>query len=220
MSLFGLLLCGLGWGYAVHKDKQKFANMQADAVRESGRGVVESIDDVSITNKYYREVKKYFDDRYDYYINNRDYIMSNTNIKNYIGRDDIDRSLDELQQLFAGWLAYEDLCAKYAPDYVRLAEQVTHMTDHYCPGCFADIARALARKEVYRMGFKPSHMANMNCRLDGKGLYFYTGTFGSAMDAPTEYDYNRLSNENPFKYHTDYDTSNKIYYARIEGKNK
>ena len=56
MSLLGLLLCGLGMGYAVHKDNQKFANMRADAVRQSGRGVVESIDDKSITNKYYREI--------------------------------------------------------------------------------------------------------------------------------------------------------------------
>lgn len=215
MSLFGLLLCGLGLGYAVHKDNQKFANMRANAIRESGRGVVESIDDKSITNKYYREIKKYFDDRYNYYINNRDYIMSNTNIKNYIGRNDINRNLDELQQLFAGWLAYEDLCVKYAPDYVKLAEEITHRLDHYSPGCFADIARALARKEVYKMGFKPSHMANMNCQLSGKGLYFYGGTWGAAMDAPTEYNYNRLANENPFKYHTDYDTINKIYYARI-----
>ena len=57
MSLLGLLLCGLGMGYAVHKDNQKFAGMRADAIKQSGRGVVESIDDISITNKYYREVK-------------------------------------------------------------------------------------------------------------------------------------------------------------------
>ena len=80
MSLLGLLLCGLGLGYAVHKDNQKFANMRADAVSQSGRGVVESIDDVSITNRYYREVKKYFDDRYNYY-NNKDYLIHHTNIE-------------------------------------------------------------------------------------------------------------------------------------------
>lgn len=215
MSLLGLLLCGLGWGYAVHKDNQKFANMRADAVKQSGRGVVESIDDVSITNKYYREVKKYFDNRYDYYINNKDYIMNHTNIKNYIGRDDIERNADELQQLFAGWLAFEDLCAKYAPDYVKCAEEIHHCLDHYSPGCLADIARALARKEVYRLGFKPSHMATMNSPLRGKGFYFYSGTFGSAMDYPTEYSYDRLDNENPFKYHSDYKTYNKICYKKI-----
>jgi len=215
MSLLGLLLCGLGVGYAFHKDNQKFAGMRADAIKQSGRGVVESIDDVSITNKYYREIKKHFDDRYNYYINNKDYIMHHTNIKNYIGRNDIERNLDELQQLFAGWLSYEDLCAKYAPDYVRLAEEITHLLDHYSPGCFADIARALARKEVYELGFKPSHMATMSSPFYGQGLYFYTGTFGSAMYHPTEYSYDRLDKENPFKYHTDYKTYNKIYYARI-----
>ena len=207
MSLLGLLLCGLGMGYAVHKDNQKFANMRAEAVRQSGRGVVESIDDVSITNKYYREVKKYFDDRYNYY-NNKDYLINHTNIESQMERlplKNIKWSFEELQQLFAGWLAYEDLCAKYAPDYKQEAEKIYSWRNPYSPVCLSTIARALARKEVYRLGFKPSHMATMTSPLNGHSLYFYSGTFGSAMDYPTEYDYNKLANENPFKYLTVYE---------------
>jgi hypothetical protein len=68
--------------------------------------------------------------------------------------------------------------------------------------CLATIARALARKEVYRLGFKPSHMATMTSPLHGHGLYFYTGTWGAAMDYPTEYNYDNLDKENPFKYLT------------------
>ena len=121
---------------------------------------------------------------------------------------------DALQQVFAGWLAYEDLCAKYAPDYKEEAKRIYSWMNPYNPGCFATIARALARKEVYRLGFKPSHMATMSSPLNGHGLYFYDGTFGSAMDYPTEYDYNKLYNENPFKYLTVFEV-NKIGFRRI-----
>ena len=215
MSLLGLLLCGLGIGYAVHKDNQKFARMRADAIKQSGRGVVESIDDVSITNKYYREVKKYFDDRYNYY-NNKDYLINHTNIESQMEQlplKKIEWSFEELQQVFAGWLAYEDLCAKYAPDYKEEAKRIYSWMNPYNPGCFATIARALARKEVYKLGFKPSHMATMSSPLNGHGLYFYDGTFGSAMDYPTEYDYNKLDKENPFKYLTVFEV-NKIGFRR------
>ena len=44
MSLFGLLLCGLGLGYAVHKDNQKFANMNREATQLYGRGINEHFD--------------------------------------------------------------------------------------------------------------------------------------------------------------------------------
>ena len=98
MSLFGLLLCGLGMGYAVHKGNQKFANMRADA--------------------------------------------------------------------------------------------------------------------VYRLGFKPSHMATMSSPLNGHGLYFYTGSWGAAMDYPTECDDDKLANENPFKYLAVYEVDD-IEFRRI-----
>lgn len=218
MSLFALLLCGFGIWYAFHKDKQKFANMRENAIRTSGRGVVESIDDVSITNKYYREIKKYFDERYEYYINNKDYLINHTNLESQFKQlplKKIEWSFEELQQVFAGWLAYEDLCAKYAPDYKGEAKKIYSWINPYNPGCIATIARALARKEVYRLGFKPSHMATMNSPLHGQGLYFYSGTFGSAMHYPTEYDYDKLDNENPFKYLTVYEID-RICFKRVE----
>ena len=80
MSLFGLLLCGLGLGYAVHKDNQKFANMNREATRLYGRGINEPFDEKTMTNRHYRELKGYFNERYNYYMNNKDYIMKNTNI--------------------------------------------------------------------------------------------------------------------------------------------
>ena len=53
MSLFGLLLCGIGLGYAVHKDNQKFANMKREAIQLYGRGINEHFDGESLTNKYF-----------------------------------------------------------------------------------------------------------------------------------------------------------------------
>ena len=200
MSLLGLLLCGLGWGYAVHKDNQKFANMRAEAVRQSGRGVLESVDDKSITNRCYREVKGYFNERYSHYINNKDYIMNHTNIECYTDRADIGKTLYELQQMFAGWLAFEDLCAKYAHDYKKYAEGIYTFRCPYNPETLASIARALARKELYNQGFKPAHMATMSSPISAHGLYFSNSGFGVAMDYPTEYSYDRLYNENSLKY--------------------
>ena len=194
MSLFGLLLCGLGMGYAVHKDNQKFANMRADAARELGRGVVESIDDMAIGNKYFREITKYFDERYEHYINNKDYIMNCTNITQ-VKRYDI--TPEQLLQHYAGGLAYNDMFRKYAPDYVELYGLGS---TPYCPNAFGNVARALARKELYRLGFCPSHMANMNCVLGGKALYFFdgSGTFGRLW--PSEW--KRVNwDANSFKYH-------------------
>lgn len=195
MSLLGLLLCSLGMGYAVHKDNQKFANMRTDAVRELGRGVVESIDDVAITNRYFREIKSYFDERYERYINDKDYIMNCTDITD-VRRNDV--TLEQLQQHYAGWLAYDDMFSKYAPDYVELYG-MNSGTPYDCVA-FSNIARALARKELFRLGFCPSHMANMNCLLGGQKLYFYSGvgTFGRL--GPSEWNYISWD-KNPFKYH-------------------
>lgn len=217
MGLFGLLLCGLGWGYAVHKDNQKFANMRADAVRQSGRGVLESVDDKNITNKYYREVKGYFNERYNYYINNKDYIMNHTNIDSQMTSTPfrkVEYTLDELQQSYAGWLAYQDLCAKYAPDYVKHRESIFALGCPYSPETLASIARALARKELYKQGFKPAHMATMSSPINGYGLYFSNSGFGVAMDYPTEYSYDRLANENSLKYLAEYRLRD-VYYEKI-----
>lgn len=194
MSLLGLLLCGLGMGYVVHKDNQKFANMKKEATQLYGRGINESIDDVAIANKYFHEIKRYFDERYDYYINNKDYITNHTNIGE-INRSDI--TPEQLQQHFAGALAYDDMFQKYAPDYV---EHYGMPGDPDTPVAFYDIARALARKELYRLGFCPSHMANMNCALGGKKLYFYTGIGTYGKLGPSEYDLIDWERE-PYKYH-------------------
>ncbi len=226
MSLLGLLLCGLGWGYAVHKDNQKFANMRADAVRQSGRGVLESVDDKSITNKYYREVKGYFNERYNYYINNKDYIMKNTNIDAQIERlsrmshDFKEKySLEQIQQSYAGWLSYEDMCAKYAPDYVKYAEGIHASRCPYSPETFASIARALARKELYKQRFKPAHMATMSSPINVSGLYFSNSGFGVAMDYPTEYSYESLDRENSFKYLTEFGLNSGLYGSIYYAKN-
>ena len=195
MSLLGLLLCGLGMGYAVHKDNQKFANMNKEATRLYGRGINESIDDMAIENKYFREIKSYFDERYEHYINDKDYIMNCTNIKD-IHRNDV--TLEQLQQFYAGDLAYDDMFRKYAPDYVELYG-MNPGTPYNCVA-FSDIARALARKELYRLGFCPSHMANMNCKLGGKALYFYNGVGTYARLGPSAWDSVNWD-ANSFKYH-------------------
>lgn len=216
MSLLGLLLCGLGMGYAVHKDNQKFANMNREATRLYGRGINEPFDEVTMTNKHYRELKRYFNERYNHYMNNKDYIMNNTNIEKQFSYDLKEKySLDQVQQSYAGWLAYEDMCAKYAPDYVEFAESISHSLNHYSPACFSNIAVAMTRKEAYKQGFKPSHIENMNCQFYNAKLYFYRGYSGIGMEDPTEYSYENLDRENPFKYLTEYSLCDKIYYARI-----
>lgn len=219
MSLFGLLLCGLGLGYAVHKDNQKFANMNREATQLYGRGINEPFDEVTMTNKHYRELKRYFNERYNHYMSNKDYIMNNTNIKRQMEQLPYDLkakySLDQVQQSYAGWLAYEDMCAKYAPDYVKFSEGITHRLNHYSPVCFSLIARAMTRKEAYKQGFKPAHIENMNCQFYNAKLYFYDGCVGVGMEEPSEYSYESLDRENSFKYLTEYDLENKIYYARM-----
>ena len=107
------------------------------------------------------------------------------------------------------------MCAKYAPDFVRFAESISHSLNHYSPECFSLIATALTRKEAYKMGFKPSHMENMNCQFYNAQLYFYRGYSGVGMEDPSEYSYDSLDRENPFKYLTEYSLNNNIYYARI-----
>ncbi len=218
MSLLGLLLCGIGMGYAVHKDNQKFANMKREATQLYGRGINEPFDEKTMTNKHYRELKKYFDERYNHYLNDKDYLTNHTNIIKQFEQFPIKRlnhSLDELQQSYAGWLAYEDMCAKYAPDYVKFANDIHYRRNQYSPVCFASIATAMTRREAYRQGFKPSHIENMNCQVYNAKLYFYRGYTGVGMEDPTEYSYEKMSNENPFKYHTNYDFSQNIYYERI-----
>jgi len=195
--LLGLLMSALGLGYAVHKDKQKFANMRNEFIKLKGRMDFDNFDDAAITNKYFWELKRYFDDRYDYYINNRDYIMNHTNIKE-INRPDI--TPEHLQQHFAGSLAYDDMFKEYAPDYVKCHNEV------YGTSCeanstvsFLNISRALARKEAYELGFLPSHMQNMNCKFGGKALYFYSGV-GNTCRLGTD-DYNKVQwDKEPFKY--------------------
>ena len=220
MSLLGLLLCGLGWGYAVHKDNQKFANMNREATRLYGKGINEPFDEKTMTNRHYRELKRYFDERYNYYMNNKDYIMKNTNIEAQI--ENLSRisyefkekyRLEQIQQSNAGWLSYEDMCAKYAPDYVKFAESISHSLNHYSPFCFSHIATAMTRKEAYKQGFKPSHMQNMNCQFYNAQLYFYRGCSGVGMENPSEFNYDSLDRENPFKYLTEYGLKDHIYYA-------
>lgn len=209
MSLLGLLLCGLGMGYAVHKDNQKFANMNREATQLYGRGINESIDDMAIANKYFWEIKKYFDERYDYYINNKDYIINHTNIKE-VNRPDI--TSEHLQQHYAGFLAYDDMFRKYAPDYVECHNKVYSISRRPdSQTSFSEIARALARKELYRLGFCPSHMANMNCRLGGDNLYFYTGVGTYGRLGPSAYDTVKWD-ANPYKYH-DYSFSSHMPYC-------
>ena len=214
MSLLGLLLCGLGMGYAVHKDNQKFVNMNREATRLYGRGINEPFDEKTMTNRHYRELKRYFNERYNYHISDKDYIMNHTNIKKQMAGWNLECSLEELQQAYAGWLAYEDMCAKYAPDYVKFANQIHHSTNQYSPVCFSLIATAMTRKEAYKQGFLPAHMQNMNCQFYNAQLYFSRGCGGVGMEAPTEYSYESLDRENSFKYLSEYKLRN-VYYARV-----
>lgn len=204
MSLLGLLLCGLGMGYAVHKDNQKFANMKREATQLYGRGINEPFDDEALKNKYFWELKKYFDEQYEYYINNRDYISNHTDIEDRLAFRVIKpEELDKLQQYYAGFLAYDDMFRKYAPDYVKWfcdpCDVYTSNNTPYNQVSFSNIARALARKEAYRLGFLPSHMQNMNCKLGGKTLYFYSGCGNICRLGPTAYDSVQWEKE-PIKY--------------------
>ncbi len=211
MSLLGLLLCGLGMGYAVHKDNQKFANMNREATRLYGRGINEPFDDEALKNKYFWELKKYFDERYDYYINNRDYISNHTDIEDKVAfRYVKPEEFDKMQQCYASFLAYDDMFKKYAPDYARYhCEVFGALNEPNTTSAFSNIARALARKEAYRLGFLPAHMQNMNCKLEGKALYFYEGVGNVCRLAPTAYDSVQWESE-PIKYNH---WSNKIKYV-------
>ena len=193
MSLLGLFLCGLGMGYAVHKDNQKFANMRQEGIKLYGRGVVEPFDDMAIENRYFREIKWYFDERYEHYINDKDYIMNHTSITD-VRRNDV--TPEQLLQHYAGFLAYDDMFRKYAPDYIEVCDTGNSL---YLANAFGYIARALARKEAFRLGFKPAHMANMNCKLGGKSLYLYQGV-GACEYFPSEW-YSTNWEAEPFKYH-------------------
>ena len=197
LALFGLLLSGLGIGYAVHKDNQKFANMRANAIKLNGRMDFDNFDDTAVTNKYFWELKNYFDERYDYYISHKDFIINETNFKR-VNRPDITK--EQLLQHFAGSLAYDDMFAKYAPDYEQCHDEVYGTSCESKTDCaFSEIARALTRKEAYRLGFLPSHMQNMSCKLNGKALYFYNGVGNICRLGSTDWDKVQWDKE-PFKY--------------------
>lgn len=206
-ALFGLLLCAIGWGYVVHKDNQKFANMRKEAVRTGGRGMYEPLDTVSMANKHYREVKKYFDERYNYYINNRDYMYNNTNLECAVKNrthccwyDYKYKTAEEIEQMCAGYLAREDIINKYAPNYLKrekcLDLELYKISSYEL---LSNIARALTRVEMYRMGFKPSHMHTMQSPLYGERLY-HLSAMDMTNDQPTECDYHTLIAEGELKH--------------------
>ena len=192
--LFGLFASLLGVGYAFAKDKQKFNNMNANAVRMYGRGINESIDDMAITNKYFWEIKDYYDERYDYYKNNQNIVKTNDYYKTY-----------PLQQCII-CMSYDDMFKKYAPDFLRWTsnphtdsrfdfltkDSFCFSTQRaYCHLSFGYISRALARKEVYKMGFLPAHMNVMGGKFEGQNLYYLNGSgygAGCCEKFPSDYD--------------------------------
>ena len=205
MSLLGLLLCGLGMGYAVHKDKQKFANMRQEAIRTGGRGMYEPLDTRSMANKHYREVKRYFDERYNYYINNRDYMYDNTKLEFIIEHRapwQKYKKKEDMEQLCAGQLAREDVINKYAPNYPKrknCCDLFPSEINSY--NLLSDIATALTRVEMYKMGFKPSHMHTMQSPLYGDELYhLHSVAMGANDEFPSECDYDKLSEEGELKH--------------------
>lgn len=205
MSLLGLLLCGLGWGYVVHKDNQKFANMQQEAIRTGGRGMYEALDTRSMANKHYREVKRYFDERYNYYINNRDYMYDNTNLEFIIEHRSPCQEYnkkEDMEQLCAGQLAREDIINKYAPNYLKRENccdlQLYKISSYEL---LSNIATALTRVEMYKMGFKPSHMHTMQSPLYSDGLYhLHSVAMGANDERPSECNYDKLVAEGCLKH--------------------
>ncbi len=204
--LFGLFASLLGVGYAFAKDKQKFNNMNANAVRMYGRGINESIDDMAITNKYFWEIKNYFDQRHSFYMHNQDNILNSEYYKtcqNYKDAEIVSRNFygakclteNEYLEWCAGMMSFDDVFKKYAPEYPKLYENTLgglgYLDGFHSSVAFSDIGRALARKELYRLGFLPAHMNTMDCKLDGKNLYFYNGCGYCSLGASAwdEYDW-------------------------------
>ena len=203
MSLLGFLLCGLGIGYAFHKDNQKFANIRKNAINELGRGVYEPLDTRSMANKHYREVKRYFDERYNYYINNLDYMYDNTDLEFIIEHRapwQNFKKKEDMEQLCAGQLAREDVINKYAPSYLKregCCDLQLYKISSY--ELLSNIARALTRVEMYKMGFKPSHMNTMQSPLYGDRLY-HLNAMDMTDDQPSECNYDKLVAEGRLKH--------------------
>lgn len=226
MWIFGLLLCGLGVAYAFHKDNQKFTGMRQEAVRTGGRGMYEPLDTRSIANKHYREIKRYFEERYNYYMNNRDYMYENTNLKRQVEQIPYYKSrnykyvkAEEFEQMCAGYLAREDVIKKYAPNYLKREnccdEQLYKLSSNVV---LSDIARALTRIEMYKMGFKPAHMHTMQSPLYGDNLYHLDAIdMGGYDEQPSECDYHILKAEGELK-HNLVSWNEQFAYERKAGK--
>lgn len=206
MSLLGFLLCGLGIGYAFHKDNQKFTNIRKNAVKELGRGVYEPLDTRSMANKHYREIKRYFDERYNFYINNRDYMYNNTNLERAVENRTHRwsnykyKTAEEIEQMCAGYLAREDVISKYAPNYLKRENCLDlRLYEISSYELLSNIARALTRVEMYKMGFKPSHMHTMQSPLYGERLY-HLSAMDMTDDQPSECNYHTLIAEGELRH--------------------
>lgn len=187
-ALFGLFASLLGIGYAVHKDNQNFANMKSNFEKTYNvNGSAMDWDETAAANRYFRELLKYFEEKFYLYVNQPEYIMTHRKTKEFWDNIEPDKKEYELRRN-ASYLAYMDVINKYAPEYLRYYDQgykcLIGMADSvgkpnypkvWSIRTLTNIARGKARLEMYEKGYLPSHMGTMSFPLRCPELYFYDG---------------------------------------------
>lgn len=185
MGLFSWLLLGLGVGYVVHKDNQKFANMRQDYYNTYGQFMSDN-DKKYIHQKNEKMVYQYFDERFNYYLNHYDEVANKMNFSEET------RKLDGLEKEFVfrsncGYLAYNDIIAKWAPDWCRKFQIISN-PDYKPPHNFlsvrpkvpkqhsyliiAAVANGLSARELHSMGVLTSYQNTTANPFDIPHMYF------------------------------------------------
>lgn len=191
MSLLGLLLCGLGLGYAVHKDNQKFAGMKQNYLNTYGQPLLES-DKEKIYKENFYKVLNYFNEQFDYYFNNYDVVAQKMNFSQKT------RELQNLEREFVlrsncGFLAYADIISKFAPDWyskydkyvdpsytsscLMLSGGKLEYYSNYSPEIIDAIANGLTGRQIHNMGGLATHQFTTQTPFDIPALYFH-GRYG------------------------------------------
>ncbi len=189
MGAFFGLLASLGLlGYANHKSNQQIAKMQSDFKNTYGqRGKSYSSQEIPLANKYFKIVLNYFNERFRHYMSNPELVMNKMEFTNEERKQPHD-SLEYALRWNAGYLAFKDVNAKFAPRY----EYYYDTPDNFMQGSLrlqcpkvggianiCNVALALARKELYDQGWTPTHMLTRQSPFYCRALYFYQAGCGA-----------------------------------------
>ena len=144
---FGLFLASLLFGGARainnHVEQEKRQKEYRDTW---GNGTVSYVDEVNLCNKYYDELLKYFEERFNYYLNQPEFIINKFQLSQRLSEDNpydnyercflyksemtpegkwitLYTKKDYLIRGYSGYLSYEDVIKKYAPNYKELYDE-------------------------------------------------------------------------------------------------